>query len=240
MRQLTFLLLLSAMAWGQADSVTPSPSVKSTETEMVKPLVIPSGTKVPVLLQHAITTKSAKEGDPVYAQTAFPVVANEHILIPAGTYVQGRISRVQRAGHIKGRAEMLLHFTTLIYPNGYTVLMPGAIDSVPGTDNTKMKDPEGTIQHESQKGKDAEKVATAAGKGAGGGALAGGLISRSSGGALAGAGAGAVLGTALALFARGDDVRLERGDTVEMIIQRDVPLDSARIVTTPNPLTIAR
>jgi type IV secretion system protein VirB10 len=238
MRILTFIVLLPALAMGQANP-DPAPA-NTTKTENAHQVVLATGTKVPVLLQHAISTKSAREGDPVYAQTAFPVVVNDHVLVPAGTYVQGRISHVQRAGHIKGRAEMLLHFTTLIYPNGYTVLMPGSIDGIPGTENTKMKDPEGTVQHESQKGKDAEKVLTAAGKGAGGGALIGSLATRSTGGTLAGAGAGAVLGTALALFARGDDVRLDRGDTVEMVIQRDVPLDSSRIVTSPNPLNIPR
>jgi len=236
MRTLLFVLALSAVAIAQ----TEAPKADAPKPEATNQLLIPSGTKVPVVLQHAISTKSAKEGDPVYAQTSFPVVMDGKILIPAGTYVQGRISRVQRAGRIKGRAEMLLHFTTMIYPNGYTVLLPGAIEGVPGTETTKMKDPEGTIEHESQKGKDAEKVATAAGKAAGGGALIGSLATRSTGGTLAGAGAGAVLGTALALFARGDDVRLERGDTVEMIIQRDVTLDASRVVTNPNPLTVVR
>jgi hypothetical protein len=37
-------------------------------------------------------------------------------VIPAGTYVQGRISSVKRGGHIKGRAEVLMHFSTLIIP----------------------------------------------------------------------------------------------------------------------------
>lgn len=239
MRNLLLLLALTAAAMAQLSS-EPAAIATPAKVDPANQILIPSGTKVPVVLQHAITTKSAREGDPVYAQTSFPVVADGKVLIPAGTYVQGRISRIQRAGRVKGRAEMLLHFTTLIYPNGYTVLLPGAIESVPGTENTKMKDPEGTVEHESQKGKDAEKVLTAAGKGAGGGALIGSLATRSTGGTLAGAGAGAVLGTALALFARGDDVRLERGDTVEMIIQRDVTLDAARVVTNPNPLTVVR
>lgn len=235
MRTLLFVLVLSAAAAAQTDT----PKIASTP-DAASQLLIKTGTKVPVVLQHAISTKSAKEGDPVYAQTSFPVVVDGKILIPAGTYIQGRISRVQRAGRIKGRSEMLMHFTTMIYPNGYTVLLPGAIEGVPGTETTKMKDSEGTIAHESEKGKDAEKIATAAGKGAGGGALIGSLASRSTGGTLAGAGAGAVLGTALALFGRGADVRLERGDTVEMVIQRDVTLDAARVVTNPNPLTVVR
>ena len=33
------------------------------------------------------------------------------------------------------------------------------------------------------------------------------------------------------MLTRGADVRLEAGTTVQMVIQRDVPLDAARIAT---------
>ena len=232
MRKLIAVFLLGTLAFAQT-SAAPSPDTgtkpQSTEKKDPPQVVIPAGAKIPVALQHAISTKSAREGDPIYAQTTFPFVVNERVIVPAGTYVQGKINRVERAGHIKGRAELLIHFTTLIYPSGYTVLMPGALDNVPGSENTKMKDEEGTVQRDSEKGKDAEKVATAAEKGGGAGALIGALASRSAGGTLAGAGAGAALGLAIALFGRGNDVRLEAGTTVEMVIQRDVPLDASRL-----------
>jgi len=228
MRLLPALLLVPAIALGQVNTDTATP-VTPVKAEIKNPIVIPSGTKVPVVLQHAITTKSAREGDAVYAHTSFPVVANDRLLIPAGTYVQGKIVQVQRAGHVKGRAEILMHFTTLIYPNGYTVMLPGSIDNVPGSENTNMKGTEGSVEQSKQKGKDAEKIATASGKGAEGGALIGALASRSAGGTLAGAGAGAALGAAIALFGRGNDVRLEAGTTVEMVIQREVTVDGSRV-----------
>src|SRR5256885_10288596 len=43
-------------------------------------LVIPSGTKVPLALKQAISTKGAKEGDPVYCETTFPFVVNDRIV----------------------------------------------------------------------------------------------------------------------------------------------------------------
>lgn len=230
MRLLPALLLVPAIALGQATTDTPT-NTTSAKPEIKNQIVIPTGTKVPVVLQHAITTKSAREGDAVYAHTSFPVVANDRLLIPAGTYVQGKIVQVHRAGHVKGRAEILMHFTTLIYPNGYTVMLPGAIDNVPGSENTNMKGTEGSVEQSKQKGKDAEKIATASGKGAEGGALIGALASRSAGGTLAGAGAGAALGAAIALFGRGNDVRLEAGTTVEMVIQREVTVDGSRVPT---------
>ena len=232
MRLLPVLLLTPVMAAAQANTDKSATTAPPATTEAKHQLVIPSGTKVPVVLQHAISTKHAQEGDAVYAHTSFPVVLNDRILIPAGTYVQGRIAEVRRAGHIKGRAEILMHFSTLIFPNGYTVMLPGAIDNIPGADNTTMKGTEGAVQQDSQKGKDAEKIATASGKGAEGGALVGALASRTAGGTIAGAGAGAALGAAIALFGRGNDVRLEAGTTVEMVIQREVSLDASRVPNT--------
>jgi hypothetical protein len=178
-------------------------------------------------LKHAISTKGAREGDPIYAETTFPVVLNDRVLIPANTYVQGRISNIKRPGRIKGRAEVLIHFTTMIYPSGYTVLLPGAIDNLPGAENTNMKGEEGTIQQSGSKAKDVGTVASTASTGA----VIGGL-SQGGKGALVGAAAGGVVGTAIALLTRGNDVRLESGTTLEMVIQRSIPVDSSRVPST--------
>ena len=196
---------------------------------------IPVGTKVPLSLKQAISTKNAKEGDAVYCETAFPVVQDGRMLIPAGTYVQGKISHIQRGGRIKGRAEVLMHFTTLIYPNGYTVMLPGSVENVPGGDKTSVKDSEGTVRQDSQTG---EKVGTIASTGATG-AVVGGL-SRGGKGALIGAGVGGAVGTAIALLSRGNDVKLENGTSIEMVIERPVPLDPSRIPATTITQTVVR
>ena len=217
------MFLLSGLAAAQASPATRSDPPAAAASEAAQP-TIPSGTKVPLALKQSISTKNAREGDAVYAVTTFPVVINDRILIPAGTYVQGRISSVKRGGHIKGRAEVLMHFSTLIYPSGYTVVLPGAIENVPGAEKTSMKDEEGTIRQDSQTGEKAKTVATAAGTGA----VIGGLSNGAKGG-LIGAGIGGGIGTAIGLLSRGNDVRLDAGTTLEMVIQREVPLDAVRI-----------
>lgn len=223
MRILLTLIFLSSFALGQSKASEGVP--KSGEAQdAASSLTIPAGTKIPVALKHAISTKSAREGDAVYAATTFPFVLNDKVLVPAGTYVQGKISRVQRAGRVHGRAELLIHFTTLIYPSGYTVMLPGSVENVPGAEKTGIKDEEGTIRQDSQTG---EKVGTVA-KTAGTGAIVGGL-SRGGKGAAIGAGVGGAVGAAIALLSRGSDVRLDPGTTIEMIIQRPVPLNPARI-----------
>lgn len=224
MRTIAMVLLLSALVMAQASPAVHPTSATTSSSAGANELIVPAGTKVPLALKHAVSTKSAREGDSVYAETTFPVVQENRVLIPAGTYVQGRITHVQRAGRVKGRAEVLMHFTTLIYPSGYTVMLPGAVENVPGAEKTSIKGEEGTIRQDSQKG---EKIGTVASS-AGTGAVIGGL-SRGGKGAAIGAGVGGAVGTAIALLSRGNDVKLDAGTTVEMVFQRAVPLDPSRI-----------
>lgn len=218
--RIIWLLLLSGVAVAQT-AAAPAPA----SAEGSKPvLTIPVGTKVPLSLKQAISTKTAREGDPVYAETAFPFVVNERIVIPAGTYIQGKITRVQRGGHVKGRAELLIHFTSMIYPNGYTVMLGGSVENTPGAEKTSMKDSEGTIRQDSDAGRKATDAAGGATTGAVIGAVTGGGK-----GAGIGAGAGGVAGLAVAMLSRGADVRLEPGTSIEMEIQREVTVDASRI-----------
>jgi type IV secretion system protein VirB10 len=228
MRILGVLVLLSSFVVAQEGTQTSaSPAfTPGTSHAVAHEITIPAGTKVPIALRNAISTKSSHEGDPVYAQTTFPVVIDEHIVIPAGTYMQGRISSIKPAGRIKGRAEVLMHFTTLIYPSGYTVVLPGSLEDAPAVDKARVKDKEGTIKADSDKG---QKAATVAVPAAEGGAIAGGLATGSRVGALAGAGIGAAAGVVGAMLTHGNEVKLMPGTTLEVVLQRDVQVDASRI-----------
>lgn len=206
-----------------------APDAKATlapEADEAAPVVIvlPAGTKIPLVLKHAVSTKNAQVGDNLYLETTFPVVQNDRMVIPAGTYVQGVVTGVKKPGRIKGRAELLIHFTTLIFPNGYTVSFPGALDNVPGAETQKVKDKEGTIQADSQKGKDVATVAGTAATGSLIGAAAGGGK-----GAGIGAGVGGATGLLIALLTKGNDVRLEAGAGVEMVLERPLTLEEAKL-----------
>ncbi len=105
-----------------------------------KTYTVPAGTKVLLELRSAINTKSARPGDGVYLSSTFPVVVGNRVMIPTGVYVQGMVDRVQRGGRIKGRAQLDMHFTSIIFPNGSVVEIPGVVDSVPGSKNQTVKD----------------------------------------------------------------------------------------------------
>lgn len=235
------VLLLAGCAAAQSAAAPTAPATPAApvagapETQPAPPqpaparstaLTIPPGTKVPLALKQAISTKTAKEGDPVYCETTFPFVVNDRIVIPAGTYIQGKISHIQRAGRVKGRAELLMHFTSMIYPSGYTVMLPGSVENMPGAEKTSVNDSEGTVRQDSEKGKDIGTVAGTASTGA----VIGGLSAGGKGAGI-GAAAGGLTGLAIAMLSRGSDVRLEPGTSIEMIIQREVTLDASRITS---------
>ena len=225
MRTWVLTIILSALpAIAQNGANSPPVTVNAAPAAAAQ-LLIPAGTHVPIALKQAISSKGSREGDPVYAETTFPVVGPDgRVLIPAGTYVQGRISNVKRGGHLKGKAEVLMHFTTLIYPSGYTVMLPGSIDRAPGVDKSSVKDQEGTIKSDSQAAEKVGAIATSAGSGA----LIGGVTNGGKG-ALIGAGIGGAVGTAIAMLTRGNDIKMDAGTTLEMVIQRDVPVDAVQV-----------
>jgi type IV secretion system protein VirB10 len=250
MRAFLAILLFSAIAAAQQNS-TPSLNAAQTAPDapvLVDPKAAPvpapsvhsvpasnpgadaytlaAGTRIAVTLKHAITTRSARENDPVYAETSFPVVSNGHVVIPVGTYVQGVIQRSLRPGRVKGRGELVIHFNTLIFPSGYTLLLPGSIDSVPGADKTEMKDKkEGTIESQGTKGKDVGTIASSAGTGA----AIGAVVARSVKGAGIGGLAGAGVGLASVLLTRGPDVRIESGTLVDMVLEREIIVEHDRV-----------
>ncbi len=208
-----------------AQAQTPAPST----------VTVPAGTKVLLALRSAVNTRSARPGDGVYLASTFPVTVGNRVAIPAGVYVQGVIDQVQRAGRVKGRARVSMHFTTMIFSNGTVVEIPGALNSLPGATDAKVKNSEGEIEQAGSKGKDAGTIARGAEAGAGVGAIGGAIGGSSLAGAGYGAVAGGVTGLLYTLFTRGNDVNLQQGDTVEMVLQRPLTLSAPNLAEASAP-----
>ena len=185
--------------------------------------MVPSGTRLPLILHNAVTTRNAKPGDPVYLETLFPVVIDNRILIPAGSYVQGEIQQAKRPGRAKGTGEIRLRLDSMILPNGYTVDF-NAIPTNAGTGGGESTDKEGKIHGDTDKADDAGTVLKTTGAGAGIGAIAG-----SAKGAGIGAGVGAAAGLGAVLLTRGPELELPRGTTVDVVLDRNVYLDASRV-----------
>jgi hypothetical protein len=228
-----------ASASAAAPATTPQePAAPVPPPTAPKTYTVPVGTKVLLQLRSGINTKSAKPGDGVYLASTFPVVVGNRVMIPAGVYVQGVVDRVVRAGRVKGQSQLDMHFTSIIFPNGTVVEIPGIVNSLPGASKQTVKDDgEGTIQQSADKGRNAGKTAEIAiptggtvgsiGGLADGHPLAGGIV---------GIGAGVAAVGLVSLFTRGADVNIASGTQVEMALQRPLILEDANLSGTASNL----
>lgn len=211
---------------GTASPTSPAPGKKT--------YTVPPGTKVLLQLRSGINTKSARVGDGVYLASVFPVVVGNRVMIPPGVYVQGVVDRVARAGRVRGRAQLDMHFTSIIFPNGSVVEIPGMVNSLPGAHKQTVKDDgEGTIQQDGDKGRNAGKTAEIAIPTGGTIGSIGGLESgHPLAGGIAGMGAGLATVGLVSLFTRGADVNIESGTQVEMVLQRPLILEEENLAGT--------
>jgi len=201
--------------------VVPKPApVRAGSGEKV---IVPAGTRIGVVLQNGITTRSAKPGDSVYLQTSFPVTIGNRVVIPIGSYLRGELIEAKRPGRVKGRGEFRMRLNTLILPTGYTVDLKAAPRSADSGGKETM-DSEGKVKGGGSKGKDVGTVAETTGTGAGIGAIASGAK-----GAGIGAGVGAVAGLAAVLLTRGPEAELPRGSTMDIVLDHELALDGNQI-----------
>jgi type IV secretion system protein VirB10 len=187
-------------------------------------VLVPAGTRLPLVLHNAVTTRNGKPGDPIYLETLFPIIIDGRIIIPAGSYVSGEIVEAKRPGRVKGRGELMVRLTTMILPNGYTVDFK-AIPTGAGTGANDSVEEEGRIKGDTDKTSDAGVLITTTGAGAG----LGGLATGSRRGAGIGAGIGAAAGLAVVLLTRGPEVDLPRGTTLDVMLDRPLYLDADKV-----------
>ena len=236
-------LLVSAQAPTAASPAAqpaPTPAASATgnaPAQAKKTYTVPAGTKILLQLRSGINTRSARPGDGVYLASTFPVVVGNRVMIPAGVYVQGVVDRVVRAGHVRGRAQLDMHFTSIIFPNGSVVEIPGMVNALPGARKQSVKDDgEGTIEQDGDKTRNMGKVAEVA-------IPTGGTVGSISGvesghpleGGLVGIGAGLATAGLVSLFTRGADVNIDSGTQVEMVLQRPLILEDENLAATGAP-----
>ena len=225
------LALLAGMTLAHAqNAATPSAApAQPAAANTPQTFTVPAGTKVLLSLKSAINTKTAQQGDGVYLISSFPVVGNARVMIPVGVYVQGVVDRVVRPGRVKGRAQLDLHFTTMIFPNGQIVAVPGVLNSLPGSDGPKVKGNEGTVEQAGNKGRDIGNIVKGAAIGAEGGVIGGAATGEVAKGVGYGSLAGAAAGTIYTLFTRGNDIVIPTGTSVEMVLQRPLVLQESQL-----------
>jgi type IV secretion system protein VirB10 len=140
---LTLFALFLTQTVSAVAQVAPAPATSGQQNAASSSgnLTIPAGKKIPLTLVSPIKNKSTKVGDTVRAQIAFPITSGGQIAIPAGTYVEGIVQSVNAKKTKAHTGGLQIHFTRLIFANGYTVALDainstavnGSMDSEPGS-----------------------------------------------------------------------------------------------------------
>ena len=115
--EMIFVVAVSATVLAQTvdDSVPQAPSASqstpASPTSETTHIVIPVGTRIPLVLTHPLDSNSVKTGDAVFAQIATPVVVSDQVAVPAGTFVRGKVESLTRRGT---RAQVIMRSASLV------------------------------------------------------------------------------------------------------------------------------
>lgn len=88
-------------------------------------VTVPAATRIQLKLVSEIHNRSTKPGDAVRAQVSFPVMAGGRVAIPADTWAEGTVLSVNALGK-NHQPEVHLHFTQLVFANGYSIPLDAA------------------------------------------------------------------------------------------------------------------
>ena len=171
-----------------------------------QPIVVPSGTALPVVLDQSISSKTAAAGQNFSATLQAPIAVDGVVVIPKGAHATGVVTDAKAAGRFKGGAMLGITLTDI---------------NVHGTEY-KID----TTDHESTRKGKGKRTAGLIGGGGAGGLLIGGLAGGGKG-ALIGGLIGAGAGTAGSAFTGKADITLPAEQPVTFRLQQPLTITPA-------------
>jgi hypothetical protein len=189
-----------------AQTLNPPPDTQTAPPPPREPktVTLTAGTPINVRINEKISTNTNYSGDTFTASLDQPIVIDGYVIADRGSRVIGKVVKAEKAGRVKGLADLSLALTQIHTTDGQTV-----------TIQTAPWDKEGP----SSKKRDAAEVGGGAALGAIIGALAGGGR-----GAAIGAGAGGAAGTGAVLTTRGKPAEIPAETRITFSLNNDVPI----------------
>jgi hypothetical protein len=126
-----------AFAQDQSQPAAPSDPAQVQVDAQGSNITIPAGTHLALVLTQPVQTRYIRRGDDIYAQVTSPVDAENQVVIPPGTFVQGMVDKIERRG---GRGELRLQSMSITFPDGYVTPIAGPL-VLETTDGYAIKDP---------------------------------------------------------------------------------------------------
>lgn len=205
---LSIVLLLggcghNTQASGDPNNSNSKPGLLARIFQVTKPVSVPEGTQLDVVLNQSISTAANRSGDPFQASLASPVVVDDKTVIPKDAVVTGHIVDARPSGHLKGVARLELTLDS-VEVNGATYGIATGDFGRTGKNHNKRN---GIL------------IGGGAGLGAIIGGVAGGGV-----GALIGSSVGAGAGTAGAAFTGKRDIRVPAETALSFRLARPVTI----------------
>lgn len=164
-----------------------------------------AGTKIRVQMDNEINSKVSSVNDTFTTTVTEPVVVRDVQILPVGTIIEGRVTKVSHASAGGKNGKMDVVFETLRFVNGGQRRIEGVLVN-------KL------VAESSQK----TSILAIIGGAALGAVI--GALSEAGNGAIFGTGIGGGAGTAVALLRKGKDVKIKSDEKFEIEIKKNVTL----------------
>lgn len=181
--------------------------------------IVPSGTKVPIIMDSAIDSDTSQEGDEFAARTSEDLTIDGSTVVPAGSVIKGRIARLNSPKHLNRSGSVGLKFDTVTTPDNRQIPLSATLVARGGVVHARRGLKDVAI--------DTGTFVAPMALGAAIGAIAGGSSSGSSGvgmagGLLIGTGIGVAIGTIILCAKKGKRVDVRPGDELKIELAEDL------------------
>lgn len=204
---LTIATLLITAAAGRAQISLPQATADSPT------VVVPAGTTLLTQLERPISTRTARPGENVYLQISHPLIVNDTVIIPAGTYMEATLVAITAHGWRQHDLELRMRLTRMVFANGYVV---AAADSVLGRSAN-----DADVRDDGARASTAVTSLAIAGTAIG--ALSNGIF-----GAIAGGALGSTIGSVVALAGGGNAQKMDAGSPLDLTFENPIALNVRR------------
>jgi hypothetical protein len=206
-----------ATADTSADKANNAPSADKGKVLKGYVQVVPSGTKIPIIMDTAVDSDTSQEGDEFSARTAEDLTIDGTAVVPAGSIIRGRIATLNTPKHLNRSGSVALKFDTVTTPDNRQIPLVANLVARGGVVHARRGLRDVAIET------GIAALPTLAGVGIG--AVAGNSGSSKigmGGGALIGAGVGVAVGVAILLAKKGKKVDVRPGDELKIELAEDL------------------
>jgi hypothetical protein len=204
---------MERMAAGGSETRSAEPVLPADLPERI---AIPAGTRIPIVLETPLSSRSSHRGQIVVFRTTGAVALGEDLQLPPGVEVRGRVAEVTRPGTFGRAGALRVIVDRMVLPGDSAAVLLAQLRSA--DINSR-----GRLTNENRRLMDRQGLVVLSLQGALAGAQFGGKA------AGIGAGAGAAVAVVLMMSKKGRDVSVSPGTPFSVRLQQDADLPAPAV-----------